>query len=130
MTIGERVIAILEEKDVKQKALADFLNTKPSTIHGWKAEGRNPSSEIIIPICEFLGVSPEYLLTGNESVSSIYNDTDPHFTELKDLYYRLPDRQQGELIGYAKRMVEEIAAKTSIPEEEEAHDPPGGVAGN
>ena len=35
-----------------------------------------------------------------------------------------------ELIGYAKRMVEEIAAKTSIPEEEEEHDPPGGVAGN
>ena len=128
--ITARILDLLDTKHLKMADLCRSIGVATSTMANWKTRETDPPAKMIVPICEFLNVSPEYLLTGNESVSSIYNDTDPHFTELKDLYYRLPDRQQGELIGYAKRMVEEIAAKTSIPEEEEAHDPPGGVAGN
>ena len=66
MTIGNRVISILNEKNLKQKDLADHIGTKPSTINGWREPNRNPSSDLIIPICEFLGVSAYFLLTGEE----------------------------------------------------------------
>ena len=67
MTIGNRVLELLNQKGLKQKDLASYLGTKPSTVNGWKEINRNPSSELIVRICEFLGVSYEYLLTGKES---------------------------------------------------------------
>lgn len=45
--------------------MAAFLNTRSSTVHGW-AQSRSPSAEYILPICEFLGVTPEYLLSGKD----------------------------------------------------------------
>lgn len=70
LRIGERVFTLLEQKGHTQSELAAFLSTSRSTINGWKKENRNPSSELIVPICEFLGVSVEFLLTGKESLNS------------------------------------------------------------
>ena len=78
MRIGERVHILLEEKGKKQKDLADFLGTGTSTVHGWKQGNRNPSSEMLLPICEFFDISIEYLLTGKErnTVKQIGNNND------------------------------------------------------
>nr|WP_314465907.1 helix-turn-helix transcriptional regulator [uncultured Clostridium sp.] len=78
MRIGERVHILLDEKGKKQKDLADFLGTGTSTVHGWKQGNRNPSSEMLLPICEFLDISIEYLLTGEErnTVKRISNNND------------------------------------------------------
>ena len=88
MTIGNRVLHLLQEKGLKQKDLADYLHTKPSTVNGWKNANRNPSSDLIIPICEFLGVSANYLLTGVDS--SAFATVDPLEQELIDLIHDLP----------------------------------------
>ena len=63
MRIGERVHFFLEQKGKNQAQLAEYLGTSRSTINGWKQPNRNPSSELIVPICEFLGISvDEFLL--------------------------------------------------------------------
>ena len=82
MTIGNRVLQILNEKNLKQKDLADHLGTKPSTINGWHEENRNPSSDLIVPICEFLGVSAYFLLTGNEDPMAGISDDDREWLDL------------------------------------------------
>lgn len=64
MRIGERIHYMLTVAGSSQAELADYLNTSRSTVHGWKQENRNPSAELIMPICEFLETTPEYLLTG------------------------------------------------------------------
>lgn len=93
MTIGNRVLDILSKKHIKQKDLADFLDTKPSTVNGWKEPNRNPSSELIVRICDFLGVSYEYLLTGKESyIGSI----SPNDSEWLSLIHRLPEHKRNE----------------------------------
>lgn len=111
MTIGIRVLKTLEEKGLKQKDLANFLGTKPSTVNGWKQENRNPSSDLIIPICEFLKISCEYLLTGTDTISSKLSDED---AEWLDLIHKLPVEAQyefrGEIKGYLKRINEESVA--------------------
>ena len=87
MTIGNRVIHLVKEKGLEQKDLADYLQTSPSTVNGWKGS-KNPSSVFIIPICEFLGVSANYLLTGEDAPTA--NAVDPLEQELISLIHNLP----------------------------------------
>lgn len=108
MTIGNRVLTLLNDKGLKQKDLALYLGTKPSTINGWREPNRNPSSDLIVRICEFLGVSCEYLLTGKETSSTTISSSD---AEWLDLIHQLPAEAQyefrGEIKGYLKRLNEE-----------------------
>lgn len=107
MTIGNRVLELLEAKKLKKKDLAAFLETTPSTISGWKEPNRNPSSDLIVRICEFLGVSYEYLLTGTESHFPS-GHLSPEDAEWLKLIHSLPRDAQlefrGELKGYLKAM--------------------------
>lgn len=106
MTISERMFQLLDEKGKKAKDLADFLHVNSGQISMWKKRNADPKAEQIFNICEFLGVTPEYLLTGKESPPSSDPD-DPMLSQIISLYKKLSDVQRGELIGYARRMVEE-----------------------
>lgn len=64
LRLGERVHYLLKQYNRSQKELADFLNTKISTINGWKQPNRNPSSDMIVPICKFFNITTNYFLTG------------------------------------------------------------------
>lgn len=46
------------------RALAKALGTAPSTVSSWKIRHSDPPAKYIVPIAEFLGVPPLYLLTG------------------------------------------------------------------
>lgn len=111
MTIGNRVLEILNAKGLKQKDLAFYLGTKPSTVNGWKESNRNPSSELIVRICEFLQISYEYLLTGKETSTTTVSSDD---AEWLSLIHQLPPKAQhefrGEIKGYLKRLNEESVA--------------------
>ena len=96
MSIGERVHTLLEEKGKRQKELADFLGTRASTVNGWKQGNKTPSTELLLPICEFLGISIEYLLTGEEknTVAQIGNSADLSTDEADLLsYFRVLSRR-------------------------------------
>lgn len=114
MTIGNRVLEILNQKNLKQKDLATYLGTKPSTVNGWKEQNRNPSSELIVRICEFLNVSYELLLTGKESSSKASPFVSEEDAEWLSLIHQLPVEAQyefrGEIKGYLKRFEEESVA--------------------
>ncbi len=96
MTIGERVLSLLSEKGLTQKSLADALKTKPSTINGWREPNRNPSSDLIIPICDFLNVSAYYLLTGKQDSSATLPPEDQAWL---DLIHSLPEETQRDFMG-------------------------------
>ena len=111
MTIGNRVIELLTQRNLRQKDLAEYLETSASTINGWRLKNRNPSSDMIIPICEFLGVTPEYLLTGEEKntdKSNYLSDEDRDWLlMIHDLPPEIRAEIKGEMKGYLKRMKEE-----------------------
>ena len=73
MKIIERIFNIMDIKNIKNVELAKKLNINKSVISNWKTRKTNPPSEMIIPICELLNVSPIYLLTGKEILNN-YSD--------------------------------------------------------
>lgn len=80
MTISERIFDILKEKKITQTQVADALNTKQSTIASWKKQGSQPSSTLIVNIAKTLGVSIEYLLTGEEPKQEHYTKEEQRLT--------------------------------------------------
>jgi len=64
MKISEHIFQILREKNISQLELAEAIGTNQSTISDWKRHKTNPAANKILPICEFLEVSPEELLKG------------------------------------------------------------------
>ena len=62
----ERIFNLLKEKGITQSALADKIGVRQATISDWKRKKTTPSAETIGLIAEILGVSTDYLITGNE----------------------------------------------------------------
>lgn len=102
MTIGNRVLYLLKKNGFKQKDLAEYIGTKPSTVNGWKQENRNPSSNLIIPICEFLNISIIYLLTGIEE-----NNNNEINEKLLTSFQQLNEDNQDIIIGEIKKLLKE-----------------------
>lgn len=111
--IIQRVLSLLEEKSLKAADLCRALGISTSTMTNWKNRGTDPPAKMIIPICEFLGVSCEYLLSGNEKVCPFSSEDQ----EWLSLIHQLPEEKRyefkGELKGYLRRLNEESVAADS-----------------
>lgn len=67
MNIGYNVQQIIKKQKLTQRDLAEHLGVPKTTLNNWlRLKDRSIPAEHIIPICEFLEVSPYYLLTGKE----------------------------------------------------------------
>ena len=61
MRLGEKVLYLLEKSGRKQNEFAEFIGASPKTVNGWREENRNPTSNLIVPICRFFEISPNEL---------------------------------------------------------------------
>lgn len=105
MNISQNVKQLLESKNQTQKALASHLGIATSTINNWIKLDRSIPAEYVIPICEFLEITPYYLLTGNESKLA----TVEFSADIKDLlkyYDTLQEMDKGIVLGTAKTLSE------------------------
>lgn len=68
MTICERMFQTIAESPTKNAAgLCKKLGIGTSVTSGWKQRNADPPAKYIAQICEYLEVSIEFLLTGNET---------------------------------------------------------------
>lgn len=107
MTISQRIFAELKAKKKTQKEMSTCTGISTSTISAWNKKGTNPSAELIFPIAQFLEVSLEYLLTGEELQKSSSSELTENEQTIVRVFKDLTDTQQGEIIGRAKVMAEQ-----------------------
>lgn len=111
--ITQRMFALLESKAIKAADLCRYLGINTSTMTNWKNRGTDPPAKYIIPICEFLDVDCEFLLTGKHTTKKTPQiSTDD--IEWLSLIHKLPKEAQiefrGEIKGYLKCLNEESVA--------------------
>ena len=106
MTISERIFERLAQLGMSQKQFSESTGILQSTISEWKKKKTNPTSEKIMVICQVLGVTPEWLLSGIEKNGSRKNRSDWYVvgkdTELGHLinaYNNMSRERRSRLIG-------------------------------
>ncbi len=62
MTFGEKLLELLDERDITQKKFAAILNIAPTTLNGYIKSSRQPDFELVKNIASILEVSTDYLL--------------------------------------------------------------------
>ena len=109
MFIINNLLSLLEKKGLKQADLCEAIGISSSTMTNWKNRGTDPPAKHIIPICEFLNISPYYLLTGEEKELSRNNINCNNAIEKEalNLFKQLPEHEQLKLIGRMEILVED-----------------------
>ena len=111
MTICERLFSTIESKGLKVSDLCRAIGVSTSTTTNWKQRNTDPPAKYIFPICEFLGVSSTFLLTGEEDTAqpskvapaAFQSHIDP---ELLDLISQMNEREQIKLCERAQEILD------------------------
>ena len=111
MTIGERVLDLVHQRDMTQKEFSEKTGIPQSTMSSWKGKKQNPSLDKLKVICDTLQVDPYYLISGTESNESLNNDylmvyRDDEEYELMIEYRKLDRDCKNRLIGYLSALSE------------------------
>lgn len=108
MTITERLFQVIKQKNIKQTELAESLNIKPQIINNWKSRGTTPPMEYLPLICDTLGISWEWLVTGRNS-GETYTQEEKY---LVSTYRNTNDFGKTKIIEYAQDMAHIHPAQT------------------
>ena len=68
MTISERILKVLKDRNMTQAEFAKQVGIATSTISEWKKRKTNPTADKIMDICNVLQITPEQLLTGQPMI--------------------------------------------------------------
>ena len=66
MDICQNLNSILKKRKISQKKLCQQIGITESKLSYWLTKGKSIPSEYIVPICEYLNISPIFLLIGQE----------------------------------------------------------------
>lgn len=124
MTICERLFEELKLRGFTAYSMSKSIGVSTATISNWKQRNTDPPSKCIIPICEFLGCSIEYLLTGEDTGAPVVIKKEPvpriseNGREMLALYEKLSERDQLLLLGRLQEMASPHAERLQGKEPE------------
>ncbi|MDR1892152.1 MAG: helix-turn-helix domain-containing protein [Oscillospiraceae bacterium] len=100
MNFGERLRALIEERGITQKALAEQLNIAASTVSSYVQNTREPDFETLKRLARYFEVTPDYLLAFHTD-----RTTNPLENELKRVFGSMTKEQQRVYIEQGKVFV-------------------------
>lgn len=62
MLFTERLIELMEEKNLTSTALAKILNVRDTTVLRWRKGLINPTIDKLFLLCDYFGVTADFLL--------------------------------------------------------------------
>lgn len=127
MTITERIFVELSQRNITQKDFANNIDVNEKTVSAWKKNNSLPPADKLSNISDCLGVSLDFLLTGEEKKPSLSEDK----VRLLEMYDMLTDMEKGEILGELKQMTKKINIHTAeIAARSTNNDPPKVVTGD
>lgn len=76
-TIGERIKSLRVGNGLSAQALGDIVGRSKSNISGYETGKYDPSASTVISLCEYFGVSADWLLTGADVQKSERPEAEP-----------------------------------------------------
>lgn len=73
MTVFNRIKILCKEKGIKIREMERDLNMSQNASYKWKEY--SPSNTKLIELAEYFGVTPEFILTGNDGKEADIKDT-------------------------------------------------------
>lgn len=116
MEIIDRIYQTLNEKDKRAYELCEKLGIRTSTMSTWKTRSSDPPAKYLKTIADFLGVSLDYLLTGQEAPAR--KTTTPLEDDLLEVFRKLPPNKKYEFIGEMKGFLKAYADSEKYLDEE------------
>ena len=111
MTISERILKVLKDRNMTQAEFAKQVGIATSTISEWKKRKTNPTADKIMDICNVLQITPEQLLTGKgigdeENITGTSREScfTPYDIQLVQDYHGLKEEQQKRLMAYMEAL--------------------------
>lgn len=83
MTIGERINALCDKNDIKQKELAELIGVTEATMSRYINDKRVPKGESAAKMATILGVTTEYLLGISDDPQHLTNNQSNNFLEVR-----------------------------------------------
>ena len=82
----EKIISMMEQKNLKYSDLASYLGVGKSIVSAWKTRNTNPPLEYIVQICKFLNISLYELLDAEptNNIEQLYNKLTPEDRAIVD----------------------------------------------
>lgn len=108
MCIIDNILSLLSKKKVNQVDLCKHIGVSTSTMTNWKIRKTDPPARYIIPICEYLSVSPMLLLTGEETNSNVISSDE---ASLLNAYNSVDELSKALIMERATSLAELEAAK-------------------
>lgn len=102
--IDDRLGTLLESED----HLLQAVGISPDSEEAKDLASGDFSVSLVVPVCKFLGCSPEYLLTGQETEKAPVPGISENGREMLELYEQLPEREQLLLLGRLQEMTAPI----------------------
>lgn len=97
MDICQNLNSILKERKITQKELCQQIGITESKLSYWLTKGKSIPSEYIVPICEYLNISPIFLLTGQENDSKNHIILSKEEIEFIKKYRYLSNKSKSEI---------------------------------
>lgn len=102
--ISERIMGIIKsDKTLSQKKMSIATGFSTGTINSWLKRGSAIPADAIMPICDYLSLSPEYVLTGEEKEIDGLQPEEKHILQA---YNRLSDSGRAKLNAYAAGLLD------------------------
>lgn len=91
-TFAQRVKAEREKRGLSVDKLAGELNIQKSRVGMWESNGTVPRSDVLVQLCQFFGVTADYLL-GNDTKTG----GNPHDEKINSIERGLNNLNETEL---------------------------------
>ena len=90
---------LCEKRGITPYKFCKDSGVSTSTISTWKSKNSQCRPELAEKVCEYFGISHDYLMTGKESEANEIPPLMPEQFELLELYSKLKDEQKSAIIN-------------------------------